>query len=210
MTQTKRAESLNILTHLIGVFIGIYVFKILDSYSHSIYEVVGSKIYALGFILMFLSSSIYHASFNKSLKKVTRLFDHVSIFVFIACSYTVVSLKILSGWRMILLLSIVWTIAGFGLLFKIITFGKYDKTKLFSVIIYLIMGWVCIFFIRPLIALATPKFFIWLLLGGIFYSVGTIFYQKKYREFSHVIWHIFVLLGAISQFIAILTLLKEG
>ena len=98
----------------------------------------------------------------------------------------------------------IWSIAIFGVVFKITTFGKFDKYKILSLAIYIGMGWLAIFTIKPIIRMASLKFFLWILGGGLVYTIGTIFYSIKKIPYNHAIWHLFVLGGTVLHFVGIL------
>lgn len=198
-------EILNSVTHGFGVGIGILFLIMLILKFGGIVSggiLTAFIVYASSFIFMFLSSTLYHAFTDERIKRFLRLIDHSSIFIFIAGSYTPIVMTILKApWKWIFL-SLIWAIAIGGLLFKIFTFGNYDRFKKISVILYVIMGWLSVILIYPIIELTSIPFMINLVLGGVFYTVGTYFYRKK-EPFNHVIWHLFVLGGAVCHFIAI-------
>ncbi len=129
---------------------------------------------------MFLSSTLYHSFTIDKVKKILRVFDHSSIFLFIAGTYTPIALLTLQGKLRIIILVGIWTIAVSGIVFKILTFGKFDKYKALSLIIYIGMGgWIAIIPIRHIINATSINFFYWILGGGILYTLGTIFYSVK-------------------------------
>ena len=97
-------------------------------------------------------------------------------------------------------ISLIWAIALFGTVFKIVTYNKFDKTKIVSLITYISMGWLAIFLIRPILNNTSWKFLLLLVLGGLLYTVGTIFYKSNRFKYNHVIWHFFVLAAAIVHF----------
>lgn len=201
----KIYEILNSVTHGFGVIIGIiFLILIVLKFGGKVNGAILASliVYTASFIFMFLSSTIYHAFTHKATKKFLRLIDHSSIFIFIAGTYTPIVMTVLDNpWKWIFLV-LIWAIAIGGLFFKIFTFGNYDKFKKFSVIIYVIMGWLSIFVIYPIFKKTSSSFVLVLILGGLVYTVGTYFYKKK-DPVNHVIWHLFVLGGAICHFIAI-------
>ena len=201
-----REEIANGISHGIGVIFGIVALVVLVTLSinqKSLLSIVAFSIYGASLILMYLCSTLYHSIINKKAKKVLRVFDHSSIYLFIAGTYTPISLLALRGNLRIGILVIIWTIAILGVSFKIITYKKIDKFKKLSLSIYLLMGWIAILTIKSIVSATSLGFFIWLLSGGLLYSLGTIFYSNKSLPYSHAIWHIFVLAASIVQFLGI-------
>lgn len=203
---TKKEEILNGVTHGIGVIFGIValtillVFAIKDGHVPSI---VGFSIYGTCIILMFLSSTLYHSFTIEKVKKILRVFDHSSIFLFIAGTYTPVVLLTLKGTLRITLLTGIWAIAIFGVIFKIWTYGKFDRYKALSLILYIGMGWLAIFPIKAIIDATDIRFFYWILAGGLLYTIGTVFYGVRKIPYNHAIWHVFVLAASITHFLGI-------
>ena len=153
---------------------------------------------------MYLSSTLYHSITNLKAKKILRVFDHSSIYLFIAGTYTPIALLAMKGYIRIVVLVTVWAIAIFGVIFKITTYSKMDQFKKFSLALYLGMGWIAVFTIRPIIAATSVRFFAWILGGGLMYTLGTIFYSMRELPYNHAIWHIFVLGASIIHFFGIL------
>ncbi|SHH02907.1 hemolysin III [Anaerosphaera aminiphila DSM 21120] len=200
------AEIFNSVSHGIGVIIGIVflVLMIVKSVGvESTADVVSYIVYGSCFILMFLTSTIYHAIQAPNLKKIFRIFDHSAIFFFIAGSYTPIVVHVLEGKAKIAFLVGIWSIAILGFLFKIFTYGKYDRYTKLSVAIYVAMGWLSLLIIKPLIDRTSSIFLILIVAGGVLYTAGTYFYKKKLPLYNHLIWHFFVLAAAICHFVAI-------
>lgn len=199
-------EIFNSISHGFGAAIGILflVLMIIKSSKTGIsINVLSHTIYGSCFIFMFLSSCIYHATIFTKLKDFFRIFDHSAIFLFIAGSYTPIIIDILEGKTQILFLSLIWIIAMFGFIFKILTYGRYDKYIKTSIIIYIFMGWLAIFLIKPMFLMTSPEFLYYLIVGGLMYTIGTYFYKNTSNIYNHLIWHFFVLAAATLQFIAI-------
>lgn len=197
-------ELLNSITHGIGVVIGIVFLVMLiitRASSGNVVGIVSYSIYGATFIFLFLMSTIYHAIVNEKVKSILRIFDHISIYYFIAGSFTPVILMIMSGvWRIVFLI-LMWLIAVIGTVFKFRTHKNLDKFKSVSTLLYIAMGWMGIFLIRPIIQNAGIKLLLFIILGGVIYTIGTIFYKSDRYKFNHVIWHVFVLMAAIVHFI---------
>jgi len=204
---TKKEEIANGITHGIGVLFGIAVLTVLLILSikkGDIPSIVSFSVYGGCIILMFLSSTLYHSFTIEKVKRILRVFDHSSIFLFIAGTYTPIALLALSGSLRIIILVAVWGIALSGVGFKIFTFNKFDKYKVLSLIIYIGMGWTAIIPIKAIINSTSVYFFYWILAGGLLYTFGTIFYSNKRIPYNHAIWHLFVLAASVTHFVGIL------
>ncbi len=197
-------EGFNATSHGIGVVVGL-VFLLLFAVRGSTSGASllwGNLIYVIAFMLMFLTSTLYHALPPGKTKKVLRVFDHSAIFIFIAGTYTPVALYVLDGYVRLVFLVFVWLLALTGVGFKMASHASYDRLKKLSVFLYLAMGWLALFFIRPLVMNTSLIFLTLVVTGGVLYSVGTIFYRKK-APYSHTVWHIFVLTAALCHLVAI-------
>ena len=160
---------------------------------------LGASVYMISIFLMFLTSTIYHAmEFGSSQKYVLRKLDHCFIYLAIAGTYTPVLLMVIKGAWGIVLLVLEWAAVLAGVLMTSIS--KYHH-RILSMVIYVVMGWTAII-IAPALYHKGLIFFLLILLGGIFYTLGLIFYAKKY-PFAHFVWHIFIILASIAHFIAI-------
>ena len=200
-----KIEMANAISHGLGIFLGIIFLLMLiipSVKSGNVLKVVAFSIYGGCFIFLFLMSTIYHAVQSEKIKKILRIFDHVSIYYFIAGSFTPVILLLTRGRFRLFFIILIWAIALFGTVFKITTYKNYDKLKTISVIIYIAMGWLSVFLIKPIVTNTTWKFMFLLVLGGLVYTGGTYFYKSKRFKYSHVIWHFFVLAASIIHFIA--------
>lgn len=203
---SKFEEIFNSVTHGIGVVFGIVALTILLYIAikkGSVLEIVAFSIYGACIILMFLSSTLYHSFTKEKVKKILRVFDHSSIFLFIAGTYTPIVLLTLEGTMRVGILVAIWSIAIAGVVFKIFTYGKYDRFKKASVLIYIAMGWFAILPVKAIINATSINFFYWILAGGLLYTLGTIFYSNKRIPLNHGIWHLFVLAASITHFIGI-------
>ena len=204
---TRKEEIANGITHGFGVLFGIValtVLLIMSIRKGDIPSIVSFSIYGGCIILMFLSSTLYHSFTIEKVKTILRVFDHSSIFLFIAGTYTPIALLALKGYLRIIILVAVWGIALSGVGFKIFTFNKFDKYKVLSLILYIGMGWTAIIPIKAIINATSVNFFYWILSGGLLYTFGTIFYSIKKIPYNHAIWHIFVLAASVTHFVGIL------
>ncbi len=146
---------------------------------------------------MYGSSTIYHALTHKRLKKIFQTFDHASIYLLIAGTYTPITLLCLHNNIQVFVLSFVWSIAIFGIFMKFKFPGKFETL---SLILYVVMGWTIVFFISPLRENLADNGFYLLVAGGITYSVGVYFYINDSKPYYHSIWHLFVLGGSIFHY----------
>ena len=203
---TLGEEIANGITHGLGVLFGITALSILLFFAikkGDTLSIVSFSIYGSCIILMYLASTLYHSIPHQGAKKILRVFDHSSIYLFIAGTYTPIALLTMRGYLRISILVGIWSIALFGVIFKISTYKKMDKFKRLSLSLYLIMGWIAVFTVKPIIETASLEFFLWILGGGLLYTLGTIFYSIKKLPYSHAIWHVFVLSASIIQFLGI-------
>lgn len=198
------------ITHFIGMLMAIFAaFPLLIKAAHepSRIYLISLAIYAVSLILLYAASTTYHTfDFSERVNTILKKIDHMMIFVLIAGSYTPVCLIVLGGKLGYTLLALVWGIAAVGMLVKAcwITCPKW-----FSSVIYIAMGWVCVLVFGPLLKILSAPAFLWLLSGGIIYTVGGVIYALKLPIFnakhkffgSHEVFHLFVMGGSICHFI---------
>jgi len=201
-----KEEIANSISHGLGVVFSIVALTILLVYSISKSDVtatVAFSIYGASGIFLYLASTLYHSFRIEGVKRILRVFDHSSIYLYIAGCYTPIALLGMEGgWRIGIIVS-VWLIAVGGITFKIITYKSMEKYKRYSLGIYLAMGWLAVATIKPLLENLPLSFLMYLLAGGLVYTVGTIFYAFKKIPFNHAIWHLFVLAGTVVHFLGI-------
>ena len=211
MLYTIQEEIGNAVSHGIGVIFAVVATILLTLKGVSIGNpaaVVAFLIYGVGNILMFLSSTLYHSIPYPKAKRMLRVLDHCSIYLFIASCYTPILMLVMTGTVRLALMILIWSIALAGIVFKMRTVGKYDKFNLLSTVLYIAMGWVALFIIKPLWDQTGPVFVLLIAGGGLIYTIGTIFYKKKSIPYNHAIWHLFVLAANVVQFIAIYGFMK--
>lgn len=201
---TKSEEIFNAVTHGIGILLSVIGISVLIPYA-AIYgdawKIVASSIYGFTLIVLYSASTLYHSFQNEKLKKIFNMFDHISIYFLIAGTYTpflLVNMRGVWGW---IVFGIVWTSAIAGTTLKLIYGNRFRKV---STILYLCMGWIIVIAIKPLILNTEPIGLILIVAGGLLFSFGVIFYKWKSLPFNHGIWHIFVLLGTVCHFFAVL------
>lgn len=195
-------EKWNAYSHAFGIVLALVgsVFLFREELCGTPY-LKGSLIaYSLSLVLLFVASTVYHAVQNPKFKKKLRILDHISIYYLIAGTYTPVCLTVLlpsKGW---LLVYLVWGIALFGTVLKIFFTGKFE---VFSLVLYGIMGWLIVIDLPYLMGHMSSTGLLYLGLGGGFYTIGILFYAVKKIPFNHLIWHFFVLGGAVSHWFLI-------
>ncbi|SFZ91877.1 hemolysin III [Flaviramulus basaltis] len=200
--QTPFEEKLNALSHAIGALFGIIALVLLithntDKTDWSLFSVI---VYGITIIILFSASTFYHAVKGEKRKHYFRIVDHISIYFLIAGTYTPVCLISLDqslGWT---LFWSVWGIAAFGVVLKLFFTGRFE---IFSTLLYLVMGWLIIFDFSNLSNSIGDNGILFLFAGGLSYTVGIIFYAIEKIPYNHVIWHLFVLAGAIFHFFMI-------
>lgn len=199
----SKEETLNVITHGIGFILSIAALVILivsASKYGTAKHITSFAIFGGSLIVLYAASTLYHYAKNPDLRLKLNILDHSAIYVLIAGTYTPFTLVVLKGWVGWTIFGVSWGLAIAGIIFKVFYFGKYDKI---STIAYVLMGWVIIFAIKPLIENFPTPGLIWLFAGGLAYSIGAIFYSFKGVRFSHVIFHLFVLLGSFCHFMAV-------
>ncbi len=207
---TKGEEIFNMVSHIVGGAIGIAIAAlcIIRSFlNHDAYQIVGSFIYGFSMIILYTMSSIYHGLIPVTAKKVFQIIDHCAIFVLIAGTYTPIALCAIREYNTALgwcLFGFVWTMAALGVTLNAIDLKKYS---LFSNICYIALGWCVIFIINQAVKAISLGGFWWLLAGGIAYTVGAVLYGiagKWSVKYIHSVFHLFVILGSVLQFFAII------
>lgn len=196
-------EKINIITHAIGLVLSVAALVLLVVYSSiygSAWHITSFAIFGASLILLYSASTAYHYSKNPKIRNRLNIFDHAAIYVLIAGTYTPFTLVVLNGWVGWTIFGISWGLAIIGIVLKLFYTGKYDKI---STAAYVLMGWMIIFAIKPLIDNFSSQGLYWLLAGGIFYTLGALLYSMKSLQYNHAIFHIFVLLGSFSHFIAV-------
>ena len=203
---TLGEELMNSISHCVGTLLGIAALVLcvvraaLRIESVGATGVVGAAIYGSTLVILYCMSTLYHALTNKTAKMVFRVFDHTSIYLLIAGTYTPITLVTLRGAKGWVLFGIVWGIAVLGITLNSISIEKF---KVFSIISYIVMGWAVVFGGKDILSSISQIAMIFLLIGGACYTIGIIFYAMKKIKWMHSIWHFFVLAGSITHFFAI-------
>ena len=204
-------EIANAVTHGVAALLSIAGLCVLvafaASYSGSALVVTAVAIFGASMVCLYTASTLYHAIPNIRAKKVLQVLDHAMIYILIAGSYTPFCLVTLKGWVGITLCCAVWAIAIAGVSLQKILLKRSDWI---NCLLYLVMGWLVVLAIDPLIS-ALPEGGLWLLvLGGVAYSVGVIFYIWEKLPYGHAVWHVFVFLGTVLQFFSVLLYVIPG
>ena len=200
---SPREEITNIISHAIGFILSIVALVLLVTHANkygNIVHIVSFGIFGVSLIILYGASTFYHSTKKPELRNRLRVFDHASIYVLIAGSYTpftLVTLKGPLGWS---ILGIAWGMALTGIILKLFLTGKY---KLISTLMYVFMGWIIIFAIKPVINNLSSEGLLWLVAGGMSYTIGAIIYSIKKIKFNHAIFHLFVLAGSACHFVSV-------
>ncbi len=197
-------EVFNAVTHGIGFGLsiaGLVVLLVSGARSGEAIRVVSYAIYGSSLILLYLFSTLYHSLAFTPAKKLFKIFDHSGIYVLIAGTYTPLCLLTIGGAAGWALFGTIWGLAVAGVVYKCLFIGKHRTV---STLIYVLMGWLCIIFIKPIYAGLGAQGFGLLLAGGLAFTIGAVFYSFRNIKYIHVVWHFFVLLGTILMYFSIL------
>lgn len=205
--QTLGEEITNAILHGVGFGLAVAALTVLVVFASKygdVWHVVGFSIYGATLVILYLSSTLYHSFPEGKVKRIFRIFDHSSIFLLIAGTYTPITLIKLRGGLGWTIFGIVWGIAILGIISKVFWINKFS---ILSTILYIAMGWLVVVALKPLLAALNQTSTVFLVTGGLLYTVGTVFYSWKKIKYTHAIWHLFVLAGSICHFFTILFLL---
>lgn len=209
-TYTLREEIANAGTHGVGLVAGFaagVVLVVLTALTGSTLAIVSASVFAATVVLLFLASTLYHAIPHPVAKRRLAILDHAAIYLLIAGTYTPFTLVGLGGTWGWALFGVVWGLAVVGVGFKLFFTGRF---KLASTLVYIAMGWLALVAIDPMLERLSPLVLTWLVIGGVSYTVGTLFYLARRLPYGHAIWHLFVLAGCVSHFVATYALLLGG
>ncbi len=196
-------EVFNAVTHGIGVLLGIWGFSLLVIKAIKYTTVIGTvsvTVFGFTMVVLYLASTLYHSIASRKIKPILKIIDHSSIFLLIAGTYTPFTLITLQGpWGWSIFVA-VWTLAFVGIFLEVLPI---HKSKVFSLVLYLLMGWIVVVAIVLLIRTIPRGGLYWLVAGGLSYTFGSIFYMMKRYRYTHGVWHLFVLFGTIAHFFAV-------
>ena len=198
-----REELASALTHGLGAtaaLAGGAVLITLAALHGDGWQLGASIVFGIALLLLYLASTLYHSIHHPVIKGRLKVFDHCAIYVLIAGTYTpftLIGLRGSVGWW---LFATIWALALAGVVFKLFYTGRFKKL---STLIYVAMGWLIMVAAKPMFAALDTWTLGWLIAGGAFYTLGTVFYHRPSMRYSHAIWHLFVLAGSISHYVAV-------
>ena len=201
--QTRKEELANGISHALGVLfclIGMPFLLMKSSGQHNLITESSVIVFGIGMLLVYSFSSLYHLAQKEKTKQLLKIADHISIYYLIAGTYSPLMVIYLNKETALVFLGIMWSIVLLGTFFKIF---YVDRFKFLSVLFYLLMGWMIVFVIKPLWGVIPLSVFLWILAGGLSYTIGVYFYVKGHKNYFHTVWHFFVLLGTIFHYVAI-------
>jgi len=203
-TYSRKQEIVNGLIHGMGALFGISGLPVLTGLAtahNNTAGIVGSGIYGFSFLLLFMSSTIFHLAQDRAVKRIFKIFDHISIYFLIAGTYTPFLLVYMNDSFGISLLSILWGLTLFGIVFKLLYTGRFEMV---SIIIYLLMGWIMVVGGRTFFEHLPLAVVILLFVGAGIYTIGVIFYVWDKYLYTHAVWHLFVLTAAVCHYVAVM------
>jgi len=197
-------EMANSVTHGMGALMslaGLSLLVVTASRHGSASLIAGCSIFGVTLVLLYTASTLYHSFQKPEIKHIFKMADHACIYLLIAGTYTPFTLVTLSGTLGWTLLTIVWSLAALGIAFKVYFLYRFRTA---STIAYLLMGWLAVVAVKQLISQLPASGLIWLTAGGLFYTVGAVFYLWKRLPYHHAVWHLFVLGGSVCHYCTVL------
>ena len=205
-------EKANTITHLVALVATLLIAWPLlqlscQSPTGDKLPIVGTSLFLFGMILMYASSTLYHAVSAPIHKRRLRIFDHISIYVMIAGSYSPICLYVIGGWIGWTLFAFLWACVLAGVIGKMVALGKFPRL---SLTLYLMMGWVALLVLVPMWRNMSHEAFWWIVTEGIFYTIGAYFFRlDEQHAYYHAIWHVFIILGSVAHTIALWLILAQ-
>ncbi len=196
-------ERINIISHAIGLVFSIVALLLMllrSSASGDLLRIVSAAMFGASLIALYAASTLYHSARDPKVRSRLRINDHATIYILIAGTYTPFTLVTLHGWIGWTFFCITWGMALTGVILKLFFTGKYHRL---STLMYVFMGWIIIFAIKPLMNGLPPGGITWLFAGGVAYTTGAVLYTIDKIKFNHAIFHLFVLLGSACHFVAV-------
>jgi hemolysin III len=201
----EREELANVLTHGAGAvasLVGAAVLVSVAALWGDAWTVVGSAVFGATLVLLYTASTLYHAAHSPAVKARLKVLDHCAIYLLIAGSYTPFALVGLRGGWGWSLFAVAWTLAAAGTVFKLFFIDRFPRL---STATYIGMGWLAVVAIVPMVQRLPAATLVWMVAGGVTYTVGTVFYHSRRIPYAHAIWHLFVIGGSACHFAAVLT-----
>ncbi len=199
-------ELANSITHGLGLalsVIGSLVLMALSILRGDTWQIVSCSVFGATMVALYTASTLYHSFRNPRHKEIWKILDHSAIYLLIAGTYTPFTLISLRGWIGWTLFAVIWSLSIFGIILKCVFVHEF---KIVSTLVYVVMGWIGIVAFKPLLAAVPVAGIVWLVAGGIAYTVGVIFFACKRVPYNHAIWHVFVMAGSICHYFAVLYL----
>jgi hemolysin III len=203
---TLKEEIANTISHGLGALlslIGLIIYIDLAAKHGNREDIISLTVFGISLILLYSISALYHGIKEPSAKQFFQKLDHSAIFLLIAGTYTPLILLSLNGILCWSILSAIWILALIGIISEVLHFFK---SRAWSIVLYIVMGWLAIIVIKRIAENIPLESLLLLISGGLFYTIGIIFYIRKKNIYNHAIWHIFVLLGSLSHYLCILTI----
>lgn len=199
-----REDIANAVTHGAGLLLAIAavpVLLVLAALRGTPLHVASFAVYGTSLVLVYATSTLYHAARKPHLKRLFRILDHAAIYLLIAGTYTPVTLISMNGPWGWTLLSLVWVLAVGGCIFKMFFVGQFQT---FSTVLYLVMGWLIVIALGPLVESVPREALLWFVAGGLSYTVGVVFFVWERLPYNHAVWHLFVIGGSVCHYMAML------
>jgi hemolysin III len=200
---SPREEMTNIISHAVGLVLSIVALLLMlirASESGNTLHIVSAAIFGASLIALYAASTLYHSAKEPKVRSRLRINDHATIYILIAGTYTPFTLITLNGWVGWTIFGVSWGMAIAGVVLKLFFTGKYN---VLSTLMYVFMGWIIIFAVKPLINSLSSEGLYWLVAGGVAYTTGAVIYSIKKIKCNHAIFHLFVLLGSFCHFISV-------
>lgn len=202
--QHLREEKANAITHGLGVLLALvstpFLLKKAADTGASQRELMGIILFGFSMFILYLTSTVYHFVQKPGLKSICRRLDHIAIYFLIAGTHTPFIIKYLNNTTGWVYLSILWSLLAIGTLGKLFILERWEKL---SLLLYLSMGWMFIFVLPDIWPLMSRDVLTWIGIGGLFYTAGVWFYTRRKMNYSHAVWHLFVLAGTAGHFVAL-------
>jgi hemolysin III len=197
-------ELANGITHGIGLalsVVGLIVLVVLSILRGNAWHIAGCTTFGVTLVLLYAASTMYHSSRSPRFKRILKILDHTAIYLLIAGTYTPFTLVNLRGFWGWTLFGLVWGLSAFGILWKLF---HVDRFQIVSTLVYVAMGWLVLIAIKPVMSAVPLSGMAWLFAGGLFYTVGILFFAWKRVPYNHAIWHVFVMAGSICHYFAVM------
>jgi hemolysin III len=202
--QAFHEEVANSITHGVGLafsVIGLGVLVALACLYGSALHIASCSVYGATMVMLYTASTLYHSFRSPRIKHIFKIIDHCSIYLLIAGTYTPFTLVMLRGGWGWSLFGIIWMLSFVGIVFKLFFVNKF---QILSTIVYVLMGWLAVVAIKPMVQMIPLNCILWLVAGGLFYTIGVLFFAWHRIPYNHAIWHVFVVAGSVCHFFAVL------